>query len=166
MSDKYVTLQEVVDVVDVKIEEVKRQLRVNNDRDIKVILYHYPTYKAQITLLNEEIKYLEEGHGYGLVHNYEGEIVDGTKFRFNEFERIQNIIETKKAKLRELQMILFKMDTALTAIEHDPWYPVVVKRFLENKTFANIAEELGCIESTATANCKRLLGIITSVFFV
>lgn len=165
--EKTLTKDELIKIIDDKFREFYRQLRVSNKEDIKLILHHYRTYKAQVEVLKEEIEYLENGYGYGTIKSgVDGEIVDGTKIYHSEFEKVQNMIELKKAKMKEIAYLVFKIEACFEALKNDTFYFILEKKFIEGKNGRTICEESGYVLSTITTQEKRLVDLIASIFYV
>ena len=125
-----------------KEEIIKENFR---NKNLEALLYNYPTYKAKIKIIELEIDKLKNDEVQLLHKTKNDDIKVQTSHIFKDnFEIIQDRIDSLNLVLNELKYITSKIDIALNVvkIKNELGYKIIELKYFNNYNLNQILENL------------------------
>ena len=125
----------------------------------ELLLWNYRNFQK---VIKEKLEEIEDLRKYGVphkgeaVHTYAGSV--GTVNEIcTEDETISNAICNVQESIREVQLVLNKIDVAMLTLKNDPYYKILEMFYFEGHLQEDIAMYYTCVQSTITKNKNRLV---------
>lgn len=123
------------------------------------LLYNYNGFKRIVAERQREI---EEIRLYGVPKKCGavGERVQNgnlPKGIVLEEETVEDAIRTVERSVQGTVQAISLIDKCLSALENDPYYPILEMRYFEGRTQEDIAVRLNCAQKTVSVNKARLV---------
>jgi len=162
----------IADAVEHKMEEVGRRLILEGKKSQRnwtkmttKRLYGYPLLRKNVERYQmdiEDIRREDLGKSKSIVefyaHSGGGEKPDIEDLRAAKIHIVEMKIARDQQEIKEIEV-------ALDSVKADPYYPIIEKKFFQQKSHEDIAEELHCGTATVSRQLGRLLDIINITLY-
>lgn len=147
-------------------EHRDKQIKRTPFKKTEELLYNYAAFMESIELKRQQIKTIKE---YGCINKSKSVVkFDSTCSSLNIKdldEKAEEQIQELEYRINNIKKFINVIDDALAKIKTDPYYEIILLKYVKNNTYEEIAEKLDKDVSTISRNKNRLINKLKTFLF-
>lgn len=148
-----------------EIENYNKDQHSIKAKDVKILLYNYNKYQNKIKIFRKELEDLEQNLiiKKGKVEDIK---VQQSMIFKSELEKVEEQKEKLELKINKLIYITTKICDALSVIQDEPYYDIIVMKYFNRSSTKEICSSLYISESTFNRYHNKLIKELKSILFL
>ncbi len=167
---------DIEEIVRKTIREATNIIKLQDHKDKKIkktpfqkteeLLYNYAAFMESIELKRQQINTIKE---YGCINKSKSIVkFDSSCINTNIKdleEKAEEQIQELEYRINNIKKFITVIDDALAKIKTDPYYELIILKYVKNNTYEEIAEKLDKDISTVSRNKNRLINKLKTFLF-